>query len=223
MFSQAILCIDTACNLMCLGCSTYYLNSEIQFFGNSKAKLINIVGGEVFFSSKYLNKIKQLKADGKKIRLWTNLLVDEQQLKLALPYVDDWVIYFPISSAGFYRRLTGVDAFSRLKKNIQVLKSLNASCFLHMPVATQTIDFVPYVHEFSRENLLHLILTYQNETLNKEQISYLKRFNKVSSVYLFKNKKTSHSLCSVFPFSIIFDPLQWGINLFFELLPGYLR
>ena len=94
---------------------------------------------------------------------------------------------------------------------------------LHMPVLPKTIDLVPDVHEFSRLRNLPLILTYSKRVFSREQIAYLKRFNKIDLVYVFSIKRVSHEVCHAFPFSIVFDSFQWAYNYFRFWLPVFFR
>eukprot|EP01047_Picozoa_sp_COSAG01_P002598 COSAG01_NODE_69_length_28801_cov_10.460038_24_plen_236_part_00 len=221
--SQSALILSEACYLACRGCDIWQKNSfSRRRMGDLSARCVNVLGGDPFLDHDLFMVLKQLKFKQKKIRLWTHLLCDQDAIMQAVPYVDEWMVYLPVTQANFYRKITGYNVYTKLLKQLDLLVQYQAKLTLNMPVYADTLTFVPDVHNLARTLGSGLLLHYSVEDFeDQESLFYLKRYNRVKNVFVFQVKQRDQSMCLTVPTQIFSDRMPWLYHAFCQRFVGF--
>lgn len=205
---QSSVLINKSCNLKCSFCHLAENKVEIsniiasEMFKELQQKskqfrLVNIIGGEPLIYENILNLLPKNKA---KIRLFTNLSLQVLEFEKIVKMVNEWVVYIPVRNKRDYRLLTGYDSYKNLLINLKKLYNLKQSIILNMPVFAHNLTYVPDIHELSRSLNAKLWLNFNPlDFSDKDSKLYLKRYNKIKGVRVFKIKNRSKDCCPAIP------------------------
>lgn len=172
---------------------------------NRRARVVNVVGGEVFLCEDLLFLLDFLKGNGHQIRLWSNGGVELDSWEKVVRFVDSVVVYFPSSEAGLFRDLSGLDGLGFSREVVGMLKSEGVDVACSYVVNSETIGFVPEMYEMTYGMGLPLYLHVRADAgLSAESKRFLSRFYRVKDVLVFWGRPTGDLVCGGFPF--------WGMG-----------
>jgi pyruvate-formate lyase-activating enzyme len=215
LLSQNTICVTRECTLKCGHCALWnnpifkkrkfedlvdvvsLIQKDMFFKTFKKAKVFNIIGGDPLKYDKLPYLLVFLKKRQIKIRVWTSGVCNLDVLDQIQGLVDEFVFYVPTCDRDEYREITGFDGLAKLKDNIAYLqqnKGLSVA-FSHFVTRTSVPNLAD-IYEFAYQHEVKLYLIYNGHAkFQRESVSYIKRFERVRKVLLFKMKKDERGIC----------------------------
>ncbi|MEK9656830.1 MAG: hypothetical protein VW378_00440 [bacterium] len=222
LFSQQTLVISSSRPTRCFFCSSIHSRNVFPDSKKGIPKLFNMIHSELDIDETILDTLKTIKSTGAKCRLWTPLLYSSDIINSFFDYVDEWVIYLPVANQAFYRKLTGFDAYERVLKSLNFLGDHQQAFSLYMPIKSETVSYVPDVHDLAFHFSVPLYLYFSSQAFRqRDTVKFILRYRSIKDVYVFKMAQSVFFPCSVKRGTLLVPPWQWGMNRLRYTLFGF--
>lgn len=220
--SQEIVQLTQQCDFSCSFCPLWQadvpeslpiikaLRSKRLFKKISPNKrLYNIIGGDPFKEKKLRDLLIYLKKYNKKIRLWTHGAVDINQWDSILPYLDEVMLYVPLSDPLDYEDITGKNMIAMVETIIPYLKSYGIAVRIQTPVIKIYLDQLPYIYDWVHAFKVPWLLHYQkNDVRSADVQKMIRHFRKEPRVEVFENRFQINRQCHAISHAYMTDGYQ---------------
>lgn len=220
--SQEIVQLTQQCDFFCSFCPLWQdeapetlpivksLRSKQLFKQISfKKRLYNIVGGDPFKEKKLRDLLIYLKKYNKKVRLWTHAAVDINRWDSILPYINEVMLYVPVSEPQEYEDITGKNVIGMVETIIPYLKSYGVSVRVQTPVNKIYLDRLPDIYTWVHSLKVPWLLHYQkNDVRSSEVVNMIRHFRKERNVEVFENRFLINRQCHALSHAYMTDVYQ---------------
>lgn len=183
-----------------------------------KRRIYNIVGGEPLEEGRLFEIVSFLTRNEVRVRLWTNGFYTSEYLRPSLPYIHDYFVFLPAPHRDMYRELTGTDGWDRMEGTLDFLIEERRQPVLHIPVHTDTVQFLPDAYEFAWQKKVPLWVHYEkNGEFESESKAYIRWMRNVPFIAVLpKRHRVFLQYCRALPYPAYQDPLQSFQIRFFQ-------
>ncbi len=225
---QTSLMMTPRCFLKCDFCTLWQTSEPSEdkainlthfLHKNRSKKIVNILGGDPFFSAQLPHVLTTLKKNHKKIHIWVTGQATLDAYAFLTSYVSRVFLHLPSFDPDTYRQISGLDGHAAMLEAVAFFGQHRVPVSFFHRVTSATLDLLPDFHAFAFDHGCELVLFCDPQTLESpSQGDYVKRYYAVPGVSVYYGRADLNACAALYP-SLLTSFFQNLKNEYYHRLP----